>query len=205
MTFQCAGTPYCLDSNTAIVSLSFSDKETEILRFENAPICVLIDDNEASQSKCYRFAGIDIFGINSFEVFLCGVNPSYVLFSGGLTPAFNGSIVFSNGSYRYKPGTESINQVTQIIRDPSVYLSDGDCSQCLVESGNMKVTITDKNNNKLFEKTGLNPQIKASCDGCPPNTCKCLSPGYPGYCCLDCSAIASSIRSVTNELRIKNG
>ncbi|MEH1906649.1 hypothetical protein [Nostoc sp.] len=47
---------------------------------------------------------------------------------------------------------------------------------------------------------------KVSCgDDCPEGFCKCHSDSYPGYCCLDCLATAASIRSITNELRSKNG
>jgi len=204
MAFQCSGTAYCLNSDSATVSLKFSDASAEILRFQNAPICIVLESLNA-QNKCYTFAGKDVYDINSFEIFLCGTNPGYVTApEGGVSPAFNGVIAVGSGSYRYKPGTQSITQVTKIVRSTTVYESAGDCSGCLIDAGTTKVTITDKDNNKVFEKTGLSPEIKASCDGCAPGEIKCKSDAYPGYCCIPCSEIKSGIVSLTALVRSKN-
>jgi hypothetical protein len=69
------------------------------------------------------------------------------------------------------------------------------------------ITVKDQNNNQIFQKIGETPvTFSVSCDDeCPKGFCKCVIPGYPGYCCLDCAATAASIRSITNELRAKNG
>lgn len=205
MVFQCTGTAYCLDSDGAIVSLTFGNEETQVLRFQGAPICITTKDLD-SQAKCYRFAGMDVYGINSFELFLCGTNPGYVPVQGGVSPAFNGVIATDGSNYRYKSGTESITQVTEIIRNPNVFQSTGDCNSCLVQSGSVKVTITDKNNNKLYEKIGLSPQIKVSCNGCAPGEIKCNCHAYPGFCCISCSEIKSEIRNITATVRkLNNG
>ncbi|MCM0593453.1 MAG: hypothetical protein KA716_25955 [Gloeotrichia echinulata DEX184] len=41
-------------------------------------------------------------------------------------------------------------------------------------------------------------------DGCPPGTCKCPSPNYPGYCCLPCSQIAGEIAAIAAIARSKH-
>jgi hypothetical protein len=47
---------------------------------------------------------------------------------------------------------------------------------------------------------------QVSCDeDCPEGFCKCPSPNYPGYCCLDCASTVSDIRVIARELRSKNG
>lgn len=184
MTFQCTGTAYCLNSDTAVVSLKFTNSELEVLRFESAPICIKTESWE-SENKCFRFAGKDVYNINYFEVFLCGTNPGYVTSSyGGISPAFNGVIAVGDGTYRYRSGTESIAEVTEVVRNPNVYESGGDCYGCLINSGSVKVTITDKNNKKLSEQIGFSPQIKVSCNGCAPGEIKCNCDAYPGYCCI---------------------
>jgi hypothetical protein len=204
MAFQCSGTAYCQNSDSAVVSIKFKDSELEILRYSSTPICIVIDDS-ITQSKCYRFAGKDIYNINFFEVFLCGTNPGYVSALDGVTPAFNGVAVFGGSDYRYLPSTASITQVTgEINRNPSTPYSAGDCAGCLISAETVKVTITDKNNNKLFEKSGVSPQIKVACDGCAPGEIKCSSDAYPGYCCISCSEIKSGIKNATEMIRSFN-
>ncbi|MBD2609450.1 hypothetical protein H6G81_34415 [Scytonema hofmannii FACHB-248] len=206
MAFECSGTAYCQNSDSAVVSIKFQGSELETLRYDNAPICIVIDDS-TTQNKCYRFAGKDIYNINFFEIFLCGTNPGYVAAAGGVTPAFNGVAVFGGGEYRYLSSTASITQVTgEINRNPSTPYSAGDCAGCLISAETVKVTITDKNNNKLYEKSGVSPQIKVACDGCAPGEIKCACEAYPGYCCIPCSEIISGIKSVRATVRsLSNG
>ncbi|HYX19070.1 MAG TPA: hypothetical protein VE944_32910 [Nostoc sp.] len=67
--------------------------------------------------------------------------------------------------------------------------------------------VKDVNNLQLFTVSGKCPvNFTVTCgDGCPEGFCKCVIPEYPGYCCLDCNSTAASIRTITNELRGKNG
>ncbi|MEH2278914.1 MAG: hypothetical protein V7K40_30035 [Nostoc sp.] len=55
----------------------------------------------------------------------------------------------------------------------------------------------------LFTVFGDYPgTFQVACNArCPDGFCECPSLGYPGYCCLDCRAIASELRSITNSLR----
>ena len=59
----------------------------------------------------------------------------------------------------------------------------------------------------IFTVVGDYPgTFQVACNArCPDGFCECPSPGYPGYCCLDCASTASNIRTITNELRAKNG
>ncbi|WP_218964710.1 hypothetical protein [Nostoc linckia] len=53
---------------------------------------------------------------------------------------------------------------------------------------------------------GDDGNYKVSCgDECPEGFCKCPSPEYPGYCCLDCTATAASIHAITDDLKVRNG
>jgi hypothetical protein len=62
------------------------------------------------------------------------------------------------------------------------------------------------NGSVIFHDKGECPvNYTVACGRCPPGTCECKIDAYPGYCCLDCNSTAASIRTITNELRAKNG
>lgn len=45
------------------------------------------------------------------------------------------------------------------------------------------------------------PEYEVICDDdCPTGFCKCITPGYPGYCCLPCSNMKSGIIEVAQNL-----
>jgi len=75
--------------------------------------------------------------------------------------------------------------------------------------GGYKIIISTVSGGKLYEdkKAGnAPPNFTVACGkNCPEGSHKCTHNKYPGYCCLDCSATAASIRAITNELRAKNG
>ncbi|QHG15810.1 hypothetical protein [Nostoc sp. ATCC 53789] len=57
-----------------------------------------------------------------------------------------------------------------------------------------------------FKEGEIPPKYTVACgDGCPEGFCRCTTPGYPGYCCLDCNSTAASIRFITNDLKGRNG
>lgn len=68
------------------------------------------------------------------------------------------------------------------------------------------VIIKDRNGTVLYDDDTADCLGNVVCDDdCPPGTCKCSSPVYPGYCCNDCASTAASIHTITSELRAKNG
>ncbi|MBN3924004.1 hypothetical protein [Nostoc sp. NMS4] len=77
-------------------------------------------------------------------------------------------------------------------------------SNVFTSGGNSGLIIKDANNNILLTIPVSECNYQISCgDECPEGFCKCIIPEYPGYCCLDCTAIAASIREITNSLRGK--
>lgn len=61
---------------------------------------------------------------------------------------------------------------------------------------------------RLFKATGKCPvAYTVSCEGeCPPDTVKCLSTNFPGYCCIPCSEIKNEIKAIASQVRsINNG
>lgn len=72
--------------------------------------------------------------------------------------------------------------------------------------GEWELTITNTSGLAHRIRYPSKPMYKVSCDDeCPEGFCKCVIPEYPGYCCLDCTATAASIRSIINDLRVRNG
>ncbi len=203
MTFQCSGTSYCLDSDTATVVFNLIEKKiSSTIKIQKAPICIVTEaitvENQTG-GKCFKFSGKDIYDINSFELFACGQNPTFVTVEDGIAIYIDG-VRLGGDDYRYKSGTGTVVQVSKVIRSSQVYSSGGGCP-CL-ESTATKVTITDKNNSPVYQKVfEENPEIKVSCDGCPPNHIKCEHPRYPGYCCLPCKETANKINQVANKIR----
>ncbi|MEH2437369.1 MAG: hypothetical protein V7K25_24565 [Nostoc sp.] len=74
---------------------------------------------------------------------------------------------------------------------------------------NAYIKVLDVSGKQIFQDSSSSstpPIFKVACGtSCPDGYCKCEIPEYPGYCCLDCAATATSIRLITNELRSKNG
>ncbi|MCC5619251.1 hypothetical protein LC605_30105 [Nostoc sp. CHAB 5836] len=68
------------------------------------------------------------------------------------------------------------------------------------------IEVKDKTGKTIFKELGIKCNCIVNCEeDCSEGFCKCPSPTYPGYCCLDCASTAASIRAITNELRAKNG
>lgn len=68
------------------------------------------------------------------------------------------------------------------------------------------IVIRDVTGGIIFDDDAIDCDWSVQCDDdCPEGTCKCISPIYPGYCCLDCESTAANIRAITNDLRAKNG
>lgn len=78
--------------------------------------------------------------------------------------------------------------------------------KCPTAIGNKCSIIISHNGQSIHKDQGACPTIyDVQCKRCPEGTCECKTPIYPGYCCLDCSTTAASIRTITNELKTKNG
>ncbi|MEH2331569.1 hypothetical protein [Nostoc sp.] len=147
----------------------------------------------AGRRGTYRFYGMsDDFYIQNtgkFDEFTAtGINPGYV---GG----------FGFGNRGFAPAMDG-----KLIRGPYYYFISDFGFEEIAGTINCQIEITS--NGKTFTDTIMCPNgaYNVSCGNeCPEGFCKCIIPEYPGYCCLDCSATATQIREITNDLRAKNG
>lgn len=71
----------------------------------------------------------------------------------------------------------------------------------LVQKDNCKITIKNDNGG-VFEEKGPCPcTYNVSCGNeCPPGQTKVDQPGYPGYCCIDCKALAAQMQSINAQV-----
>lgn len=67
-----------------------------------------------------------------------------------------------------------------------------------------RISITSPNQG-TFEDKGSCPCIyKVTCgDECPPGQTKVDQPGYPGYCCMDCKALAAQLQTISNQIGVR--
>jgi hypothetical protein len=189
----------CLVGQKPRVFFQFANSVQNVVDLKESPIQIFLLD---SGLKCWRFSGQGKFNDFYFDMFGCGDNPGW--FDNGvyLNPTLNGNL-FLDSVYGTRYGTESIEKVTD-DSERSGFIKIGNCLTCL---NPCSLTIKNEQGITLFTVSGKCPcKFSVACGGrCPENFCECPILEYPGYCCLDCSATAASIRAITNELRSKNG
>ena len=92
--------------------------------------------------------------------------------------------------------------------DPSTLTSDNSLHCPDIKKNTLKTKIHIKKSGEtvdIFTVTGDHPgTYKVACGNCPDGYCECPSQGYPGYCCLDCDAVARQLHSITQKLKAKN-
>lgn len=69
-----------------------------------------------------------------------------------------------------------------------------------------KITVNAIGGGLLINEQGNCPvSYDVACDSdCPPDTVRCSSDAYPGYCCISCSEIKGEIIAITNQVRSFN-
>ena len=104
----------------------------------------------------------------------------------------SGRAIFSSVPTSVGIRCESRTDSAQII---SVERIDGICSLEVLSGGQ-----------RLLEDRGECPIVyDVACDNdCPPDTVKCSSNAYPGYCCIPCSEIKNEIKAIASQVRSLN-
>jgi len=214
MVFQCEGTSYCDQGDTAVVVVSINGNQ-KTLNFSGTPICVAQDGtNPSGTQSCWHFWATsndtgnpttDIY----YEVFFCDANAQivdisqygypgyYTLLSdagywlNGAGPAPQG-FKFRIGEYNGIPYGANLEQSANQIA-LSANGAQGSCSAC---SASCQIKIFDLNGNQLFQSSGQQCSYQVNCSGCAPGCLKCTSTNYPGYCCIPCAEIEAQLQSL---------
>lgn len=186
---------YCIGASKATITVSINNQIVEKVISNLPAVNVNLQHGQTAQ---IQGAGVDLnncgqlnnYAIREYNGFLTFVAISVVTpasnpagFCSGLKPAVNGETT---------SGTDDVyHSSAKIIRQ---YSSD------------WVLTVIDSAGRIITREYLIEPTYTVACDDeCPEGFCKCLTPEYPGYCCLNCASTAASIRTITNELRGKNG
>lgn len=118
-----------------------------------------------------------------------------VYYQGGLRGGRNDNIFGCSGGI----GRNRANYYARITKvvplDPTRVDNCGDLKKCSILIKNPAT------NQIIFKDQGDCPcEYEIECDGCPSGTCKCKCSGYPGYCCLPCGSIKSSIIQIAKNI-----
>lgn len=185
---------YCLGSNKAKINIFIGAKLTETINFDNPPININLQHGQTAQ--------IQGEGLNSVT---CGGLGNYAI------REYNAYVALIPFSYRnpnvgnYCPGLKFLQNDIWVNPDNDVYYPG--TAKIIRQYSTDWILSASNNQGQTITRIYLTePKFIVSCDDdCPEGFCKCIIPEYPGYCCLDCGSAAASIRSITNELRAKNG
>lgn len=151
---------------------------------------------ETTLINCWRFYGIGIYG-QPIECWASGVNPSWgaPINGGNYHPYMNGEALYRSIATMQFESYSGIEARTSYQTTPGTW-TFGQCGT--FGTGNTDTCRILVNGGDLLNDVILCPgNYQVSCDDeCPPGYCKCPSDKYPGYCCLDCKAVASRINSL---------
>jgi len=215
MTFQCEGTSYCDQGDTAVVVVTINGKEQK-LSFSGTPICVTQGGtNPSGTQSCWhlwltdnvtRNPSTDIY----YERFFCAADaqivdisqfgyPGYYTVQTGeeLWVNLNGYVPenfkFQIGEYGGIPYGANLEQSDNQIALSANGAQGGCGGTCL---SYCQIKIFDLNGNQLFQSSGQQCSYEVSCSGCAPGCLKCTSTNYPGYCCIPCAQIEAQLQSL---------
>jgi len=214
MTFQCEGTSYCDQGDTAVVVVTI-DGNQQTLNFSGTPICVAqYGTNPSGTQSCWHLwltnndtgnPTTDIY----YERFFCAadaqiVDISQVGYPGYYTVQTGEELWVNLNGYVPENFKFQIGEYGGILYGANLEQSDnqialsangaqGGCGGTCLSTCQIK--IFDLNGNQLFQNGGQQCSYQVSCSGCPPGYLKCTSTDYPGYCCLPCEEIEKQLQS----------
>lgn len=206
---------YCQSASKATVRYEFPSEKKRIYVAETPPIDVLVEqvsEQGASLTKKYNFTfdGQELttysyscqapanVPLNAICYITVGIWDDYGTIGSYSSPTVYGQInSFSGNPIQIGQGLLFTGTVTNSIRP--------NCSVNLTLQwrwGGWAIKVL-KEGKIIFQDTGKEqPFFNVVCDDeCPPETTKCFSTNYPGYCCLPCSEIAGEIKAIANQVR----
>lgn len=201
---------YCNTGDQAKVTYQFNDGERSAFETKSSPIEVTTGKYQNTTTSNYNPEGYQItFGspqaqYGSITLTVVDYQVSYI--DKGVFDSATGYYIkfIPCGSTSFPP-TDAANPGAK-MSSPNVTVNNAvKCPVANPSSDLCEIKIS-ANGNVIFQAHGKCPvSFTVACgDACPPGFCKCPSPGYPGYCCLDCKATAASIHAITNDLNYKN-
>jgi hypothetical protein len=207
---------YCLQKNESIVTYSFQNGAKEIYQTKGGVEITIAGIGEekpllkfgstATVPSDWSSASVWLYGIvftapsypncpfTYYELSIGSASPGQTLTlveTPRLNVCKNAHIIaipelgYSNYDRQWKGGTVGIGL-------------KGITDKCIIQ-------IVNSSGNSFVKQGECPIKYTVACDdGCPEGFCKCSSPEYPGYCCLDCNATANEIRSITQSLKAHN-
>jgi len=205
-------TTYCTVQNkTAIILLSKNGYPIQI-KSNNPPVTITCKANNDYSDCTIVKVGWSYTQQDTTTNAITTVTTSTIIRAPilGLKVGTNGSTVefncrgFSSGGCTAQ-GWVQIAQANIFFRFIDARIISIEPNDGTQNPGSKGVIIKDSRDIVIFDDDNIDCTWNVVCDNdCPEGTCKCPSPIYPGYCCLDCASVATTIHAITNDLKAKN-
>lgn len=214
--------PYCQGKTMGRVNFKYPGKDWDNVVSRNPPIEYELIEGSAGAGRCpvaYNlfgsFANTNLYagGCNSIRTWTAyAAGPGFRIIqyssyayiendAGALWPLVGQAATLQGIIYSETCGYNPNYPMGWQFVIERVERADGQPDNCGSGEG-CTFKVTDATG-KIFERTESTcPEVYVTCgDECPPGMCKCPSDAYPGYCCLDCSSVAASLRQIANQAR----
>lgn len=185
---------YCQPGDKPIIKYQFSGQNEKVFKSQFAPITIQTGQAKGNiYGEDYNPEGFTIVYVN-------GIRQTVINYR--INPANAGLIQFwtcgrSDWDNRQPDGTYSvwynnpgISSIDYSAKCPAPYPSQ-----------NCFIRITHQNIVLHLDRGACPVTFTVNCGNCPDGQEEHKTSIYPGYCCLDCRAIANEIRGITNIVR----
>ncbi|MBC6436215.1 hypothetical protein FM036_45630 [Nostoc sp. HG1] len=195
--------PYCKIGDKPTLSYQFRGQSEKIVKFHFSPVDVIVKSVQTNSTDNYSAEGFQVSAYSTNDFFV----KSYIVTDYYIE---DGKISQDSYDYRYNfllYGKQCgfVEYVGLAYVSPSSIVIDRNIKCPIPEESETCIKVSYKNRIIFKDQSMASVTFSVSCGDCPEGFCRCVIPEYPGYCCLDCNATAAKIRTITNELRSKNG
>ena len=225
-------TTYCKSGDkNSIISYKFDGQPKKIVKINNAPIEVVVTEIEQPGTftglQCpitylVKYRSISNNGSTGAVQEIGVTGPITSINTGHLPSGFSSPfesewqirLACQSGGNSYANGVAIIRVIYTVYGygelisiDPVPPYLDN-CGDMPRDKKRCKFSVNTTDGGSLINEEGNCPvNHNVVCDSdCPPDTVKCSSNVYPGYCCIPCNEIKSEIRAIASQVRsINNG
>ena len=194
---------YCdLNDAKATINIELPDKSK--IRFISKHPPVSVEENTRIElGECFYIWAH--FGTQ--PLYRCVKTYSWGAATSGTSPYLTGDVTgidCNNNPYTYSYFTED-NFWGKGVQPNAFNANPPICG-----NNNNSCSIVVKEKGNIVYQTGFYlvcPTYNVVCgEDCPPDTIKCFSTNYPGYCCIPCSEIKNEIKAIASQVRsLTNG